>query len=268
VQTDTDRNQRFYSSALKFFTDRDEAIFAVEQRIIDSLSIDWPNVRMLDIGVGAGRTTKYFAPLVRQYTGIDYSAELIEHCRDRFGDSTDLRFQVVDARHLDDTNLGEFDFVFFSYNGIDYVSHEERQEILRSIHSSVAPDGWFLFSSHSLHGASKWWPSPSISLRRPLGSLVKTLKALLKMPLLVFRNRRIDLNSAREKGYATIEDGAYRFGLETYYVDPVEQVRQLEKARFDLVAAYSNDGVEIDPLTTQERGWISYLAKRSEDGRA
>jgi SAM-dependent methyltransferase len=261
VQTDSDRNQSFYSSSVKFFAEREEAIFPVEQLVIDSLDIDWRDTRMLDIGVGAGRTTQYFAHLVRHYVGIDYSEQLVEYCRDRFGESTAMQFAVGDARHLEDLQLDAFDFVFFSFNGIDYVTDEERQQVLRSVHATLADNGWFFFSSHSLHGVSKWWSSPSLSIRQPFASLVKTAKALIKVPLLLFRNRGVDLHAAREEGYTTIEDGAYRFGVETYYVDPIEQVRQLEDAGFDVFATYSKDGEQIDPTTTREAGWISYLAR-------
>lgn len=263
MDIDIDRNQRFYSSSLRFFAGRDEGVFPVEQRIIDSLELEWSDARMLDVGVGAGRTTSLFAPLVREYVGIDYSAELVEHCRSRFGESEDRRFEVVDARRLDESDLGAFDFVLFSFNGIDYVDHDARQQILLSIHSTLEGGGWFLFSSHSIHGVSKWWPSPAISRRQPMTSLLKLVKAMVKVPLLVFRNRGVDLRTARDRGWTIIEDGAYRLGVETYYVDPVEQVRQLEAAGFGGVTAYSIDGARIDPLTTNEQGWISYLVRKA-----
>lgn len=36
---------------------------------------------MLDIGVGAGQTTPYFAQSVKEYIGIDYSSQMIQACR-------------------------------------------------------------------------------------------------------------------------------------------------------------------------------------------
>ena len=43
-----------------------------EQTILNILKPILPNMKMLDIGVGAGRTTIQFAPLVKEYIGIDY----------------------------------------------------------------------------------------------------------------------------------------------------------------------------------------------------
>ena len=39
---------------------------------------------MLDIGVGTGRTSRYFASNFNQYHGIDYSSAMIDFCRKKF----------------------------------------------------------------------------------------------------------------------------------------------------------------------------------------
>ncbi len=36
---------------------------------------------MLDMGVGGGRTTKYFAPLVRFYIGADYAFPMLKSAK-------------------------------------------------------------------------------------------------------------------------------------------------------------------------------------------
>lgn len=50
---------------------------------------------MLDIAVGAGRTTLHFASLIKSYVGIDYSSGMITECKKSLGDSLD------DARNVD-----------------------------------------------------------------------------------------------------------------------------------------------------------------------
>lgn len=217
---------------------------------------------MLDVGIGAGRTTAHFAPLAGQYVGVDYSAAFIEHCRKEFGESETVRFLVIDARDLDGQGLGRFDFILFSFNGIDYSDHHpSRLRVLRNIRESLNREGWFLFSSHSLFGVSKWWSSPRFSWRRPVHSLVAFTRALVKAPLLLWINRHVDLAAGRARGHVIVNDGVHRLSLTTYYVDPAEQLVQLADAGFALVAAFNPEGEIINPLDTGERGWVSYLVR-------
>src|SRR5688572_13594767 len=44
-----------------------------EETIFRMLSAVLPTMTMLDIGVGGGRTTRFFAPVTKQYVGMDYS---------------------------------------------------------------------------------------------------------------------------------------------------------------------------------------------------
>ncbi len=50
--------------------------------------------KMLDIGIGAGRTTHYFSDVAGEYVGIDYSEGMIETCRKIFPGK---RFEVCDV---------------------------------------------------------------------------------------------------------------------------------------------------------------------------
>ena len=45
-----------------------------EETILGIIRDRLPEMRMLDIGVGCGRTSIYFMDQVREYIGIDYSA--------------------------------------------------------------------------------------------------------------------------------------------------------------------------------------------------
>jgi len=48
------------------------------------------NKRVLDIGIGAGRTTKFFYPLAKEYIGIDYSEGMINKAKEYFLKQTSL----------------------------------------------------------------------------------------------------------------------------------------------------------------------------------
>ena len=55
-----------------------------EKAILDLFQDRLPTMKMLDIGIGGGRTTHHFSHLAGEYTGIDYSAEMIADCQQRF----------------------------------------------------------------------------------------------------------------------------------------------------------------------------------------
>src|ERR1041385_7806991 len=60
-----------------------------EEVVLTMLKDRLKDMRMLDIGVGAGRTTFHFAPRVKEYIGIDYSQKMIEACKRRFPERAD-----------------------------------------------------------------------------------------------------------------------------------------------------------------------------------
>ena len=127
-----------------------------ERTIFDALSDRLRTMRMLDIGVGGGRTTEHFAGLVKQYIGIDYSEPMIEVCRTRFSDQfPDARFEVGDATDMRSFDNASFDFILFSFNGIDYVTHEERLEAFRAVHRVGCAGAVFCFSTHNIQSIDR-----------------------------------------------------------------------------------------------------------------
>src|SRR5206468_7672141 len=89
-----------------------------------------PNISILDIGVGGGRTTPYLAELSRHYVGIDYSEEMVRACRSRYPGQ---RFELCDASNLTEFADKSFDAVIFSFNGIDYLGPEGRSRCFSEV---------------------------------------------------------------------------------------------------------------------------------------
>ncbi len=98
-------------------------LFPPEETIFSLLQECLPGWRLLDIGVGAGRTTRYLAPRVKEYWGVDYAPAMIESCRQAF---PQYRFFVADARNMPELAAAFFDLVLISFNGLDYCGPTAR----------------------------------------------------------------------------------------------------------------------------------------------
>ena len=106
-----------------------------------------PGMKILDIGVGGGRTTAYLAARASRYVGVDYSAEMIQICRHKF---PELEFEVADAADLRSHADASFDAIVIAFNGIDYLCPEERRrQCLRECARVLRKGGVLLFSSHN-----------------------------------------------------------------------------------------------------------------------
>lgn len=129
-----------------------------EETVLDKLRAKLPKMRMLDIGVGAGCITYHFAPLVREYVGVDYSENMIRACRLKFKNSSKkISFRVADAKDLSFFGDNYFDLSLFSFNGIDYMGHDDRLRTLCEIYRITKNGGYFCFSTHNLNCAWKFF---------------------------------------------------------------------------------------------------------------
>ena len=118
-----DHNRRMFErpDIVQYYGD-DDRLTPAEVQIFGHRA-SYVGKRVLDLGVGGGRTTRHLAASSGNYVGVDYSAAMVAYCRQRF---PQYRFEHVDARDLADFAAGAFDFVLFSFNGIDFVDHADR----------------------------------------------------------------------------------------------------------------------------------------------
>lgn len=105
-----------------------------------------PGARVLDLGVGTGRTTPALSALASTYIGIDVAPRMIDAAR---GAHRGVDLRVGDATDLADIGDASVDVVVFSYNGLDYVLPESRRARCIAEMSRVLVDGGVLiFSTH------------------------------------------------------------------------------------------------------------------------
>ncbi len=180
--------------------------------------------KILELGVGGGRITPLLLSINGDYRGLDYSAGMVALCRRRFPGAA---FETGDARALDGLPAAAFDLVVFSFNGLDYASHADRQRILATVARRLKPGGEFVFSSHNLGMADyDRLPIPLPPLDRRLASGLRRLAKGLA------RHAWLKTREVRTAGYAIINEPELDYSLMTYYVRVEEQKRQLRAAGF------------------------------------
>ena len=266
------------SASVNRETFRDEAIVeayaeygglqAAEIAILSRIRNQFRHKRILDIGVGGGRTTADLLDISGNYIGIDFSPEMIAVSRQRY---PSVLFEVCDARDMSRFLDGSFNLIIFSYNGIDNVGHLDRLRILREIHRVLAYRGTFVFSSHNRKGLVRrpWTRYYVYRKANPLRHSRQFVKLFMKefIPDCVghFRNR---WHEVRTDEFAIINDEAHHFGLLAYYIRIEEQINQARKIGFDDIEAIGLDGnwLREEDYVTCSDPWVYYICHKQGDG--
>jgi len=229
------RNRSVYStrSALKVYanmpeiTPAEQLIFAEEQARIEAGPV-------LDIGVGAGRTTAWLSAVAGQYYGVDYSPAMIGYCRRRFAGHPGVEFILADAASMPMLASGAFPFILFSFNGIDSVDHAHRLLILQEVRRLLASGGRFAFSAHN-RAYRDIQRTPRF--RRPL-----RLRGVARTGVEIANHIRVRRKAYECAEYALINDPPHLFSILTYYIDRKAQIAQLEGNGFRVLKVVDADG--------------------------
>jgi SAM-dependent methyltransferase len=248
-----DINKSAYAAAevVDWYEDLD-FILKPEAAILKKITPVIKDKKILDIGIGAGRTTRFLLEISSNYTGIDYTPRCAELAQEKFPTAKIL---CCDARDLRTFDEAAFDFVLFSFNAIDYMIHEDRMRVLKEIHRVLKPAGLFMFSTHN-RDYKYFDRMPWQEGKYDLNHLKSCLYTLVHLP----KHYRMKKHEIRTDHYAIINDIAHGFSLLAYYIGFAEQVKQLREAGFAEVEAYDMDG---NPTEHDHNfPWIYYLARR------
>lgn len=213
--------------------------------------------RILDLGCGGGRTSFFLTQLTDHYVGADYSERMVAVCRRRFPGH---RFLVCDYRDMSCFCDGQFDFILFSFNGMDYVDHEGRLRGLSEIRRVMKDSGLFVFSSHNLDCDDKD-SVPRLDVcfnpRRLMNNVGRYLRQV--------RNRkRLLAKVVRAPDYSIINDPGIDWSLLTYYISVPNQVKQAGRAGFKVIDIWDCDGNRLDRCdATCKATWVYYVAEKS-----
>ena len=228
-----------------------------EETILKLLADKLPAMRMLDIGVGAGRTTVHFAHRVKQYQAIDYSEKMIAACKKRFeGKIAENVFSVLDIRNLGSFPENSFDFVLFSFNGIDHISMDERITAFQDIRKTLSSGGYFCFSTHNIQCIPNWL---NIQFRWNVFEVVKRIFRQAKVKTI---NKQA-LDNYKAKDYVLLNDGAHDFGSEIHYARPSWQIKSLKQCGFNEIRIFSlKTGAELTSegeISANIDKWLYFL---------
>ncbi len=265
----SENNHKTYSTpgVVQYYTELKQ-LQPAETTILKWLKPRLSQMKMLDIGVGGGRTTQHFAPLVGEYIGIDYSEKMIAACQKRFsgGDSAQripygnrgIRLEVCDARDLSRFPENYFDFILFSFNGIDFIPHSDRLQVFEQIRRVGKPGGYFYFSTHNLQAMA-----PEFNWQKHLSfNPIVTYVNLVMWGFLRLCNPGITGDRLKSSGYAILRDESHNFRLQTYYIRPQEQVQQLTPNFRDIKIYSWKTGLELtcaSDLYSNDDMWLYYL---------
>jgi SAM-dependent methyltransferase len=104
------------------------------------------NGKILDIGCGYGRTTKPLFDMGYDIVGIDIVPKMIEDVKK---ENPQIDFRIMSATNLYFPD-NYFDYILFSFNGIDYIYPESRRfKALKEAYRVLKPKGIFILSSHN-----------------------------------------------------------------------------------------------------------------------
>jgi SAM-dependent methyltransferase len=187
-----------------------------------SLLPDVGGKRVLDAGCGTGAYSEWLVGQSAEVVGFDASPKMLEHARERLGDSVDLRIHDL-TEPLDFLGNGSFDVVLAALV-LDYV--EDWVPVLREFSRVLRDDGVLVLSiGHPamdfilkegvedyfrVERVEMWWTGFGVrvlmpSYRRPLGYMTEALhEAGFLIERLIEARPTLQYKEADPEGYEKI----------------------------------------------------------------
>ena len=185
--------------------------------------------KILDIGVGGGRTTINLLNMGYEVYGVDISESLLKETERniKLKCKKDVNYKLIngDISNLEFEN-NFFDGIVFSYNGIDYIQSKlKRKEFLSKSYSWLKKDRHLIYTTHNKH-----W----IHWKRLWLNIVWALKGY-----------KIKKNEI-EKGYKVEK---HKFGeLVTHYTDLKKESKLLKEIGFKIKVIKRKKYLDFDNI--------------------
>ncbi len=223
---------------------------------------------VLDLGVGAGRTTWLMRLLTDDYVGVDWSPEMVAACR---AGAPGLDVRQGDARDLSFLRDASIKFVFFSYNGIDYNDHDGRVQAMAEISRVLRPDGILAYSTlsknGSLYGERPWTLGSGQAGHSHVRSVVSFLVHLpTRLPEYRTRyaNWWTNRNKAKDHGDWAIAPTAHLDFALVHFTTIAAERSLLDSAGLAISRIFTRDGLLVDVnASTVETPWFFVVARKA-----
>lgn len=254
-------NKKITEEMVNHYAEKSD-LFGGEKLFKEYLIQNKINNKILDLGVGGGRTTDFLLGMFKKYIGLDIMPEMIEVCKKKYASSSHADFVVGNSEDLSTFEKGTFDAVFFSFNGIDYSQQPERIETLKQIKNLLTDDGVFCFSFHNIYHIYTQY-----NTIRKRNTIKHWLIELYRLVMLRAKNGR--LYSFVDKPYLHFYDGVNWFTQSLMYSNMHYQLKITREQGFDIIQLFNyetgeiiNEGISKEELKTIP--WIGLICKKNK----
>ncbi len=239
-----------------------------ERVVVNSIADEVRGQGILDLGVGAGRTTWLLRLLTEDYVALDWSPEMVSACRSLY--------PGIDVRHGDASDLSifpasRFKLVFFSYNGIDNLGHEQRLRVIDEVRRVVQRDGLFVYATLAKFGGAYLEP-PRLVPRRAAGEpavkhggrfLYGLVTGAPEYQKALTRWRRAKTRAEDHGDWAVAPLGALDFEM-AHFTTVAGEMRALTERGFVVERVVADDGRALDG-DTSGCAWFHVVARRANE---
>jgi SAM-dependent methyltransferase len=249
-------NRAVYNARFVYLYYLSKALMPVEAACLSKYQQHFSGRDVLDIGVGAGRTSRYLAPLARRYEAIDYSPVMVNYLKTKMPEISVRQADFRDLRIFEDCS---FDSVFATANVIDALSHQDRLRALSEASRVLRPGGILAFSTHNLrykHASSgprlKWSWNP---IRLGINGVSYLLGS--------WNHVRVAPLRMTTPEYALLNDPGHFYACLHYYVARSTVRLQLAGAGMRLLEVLDGSGrVVAETEDDSQWPWLFYVGQR------
>jgi ubiquinone/menaquinone biosynthesis C-methylase UbiE len=101
-----------------------------------------PDIRILDLACGMGRTCRWVAPKVKEYVGVDFIPEMIEKAKAYNSQINNAKFLVNDGKTLNIFEDESFDIIY-SELAFQHMVKPIQESYVNEIHRVLKNNGLF-----------------------------------------------------------------------------------------------------------------------------
>jgi SAM-dependent methyltransferase len=208
---------------------------------------------LLDVGVGGGRTTSLLQLISSDYVAIDYTAAMVDLCR---ANHPGVEVHHADARDLSRFEDKRFALVYFSFNGIDAIEHDDRRLALSEFFRVLRPGGHVLFSTLNKDGPGfrsvPWRGIPTLGSRPyRVARFIGRLPFRLPGYVASYRNWRRNRSEHADHGdWGLRTFSAHQWRLVVHFITLAGQLHEMKDLGFEMIATL--DGNTGRKVTTAD----------------